>query len=130
MQQLRKIAKQLGIEIKTRPLHQNNGEYCHAAKAIYLRPGMTYTLERSVLAHELGHAVNGDQPTNNPYQHARQETRADQWAATALITQEQYQAAEQTHDGHIGAIASELQVIPRLIHAYQQTLSKQLTGAI
>ena len=56
-------------------------------------PGMSARTDRSVLAHELGHAVLGHtsrRPT--PRSVARQERQADEWAARLLITPAAYAA--------------------------------------
>lgn len=45
----------------------------------------TQVARRSVLAHELGHAVRGDLPCGSDLLDARQECAVDRWAARQLI---------------------------------------------
>ena len=54
--------------------------------------------------------------------HAKQERRADEWAALRLINLEDYRHAETMHDGHAGAMALELGVMRSIVEAYQRVL--------
>lgn len=99
-----------------------DGEYIHQRRLIRLRAGMTQRLHRSVLAHECAHAVFGDEPTMFGPANAKQERRADEWAALRLIHHDDYRAAEQLHHGHAGAIAHDLGVVRSIIEAYQRVL--------
>ncbi|CAQ04527.1 ImmA/IrrE family metallo-endopeptidase [Corynebacterium urealyticum] len=46
---------------------------------------MSITQYRSTLAHELGHAYYGDEPTGNGHYDQGQEARTDEYAARLLI---------------------------------------------
>ncbi|GFK18911.1 hypothetical protein KbCgl_14830 [Corynebacterium glutamicum] len=87
-------------------------------RIITIREGMGHRKARSTLAHEMGHAVHDDQPAPDARAYARQEARADRWAAGALITQEQYRAAEALVGSHPGALALELGVTTHIIHTW------------
>ncbi|MBW1639287.1 ImmA/IrrE family metallo-endopeptidase [Microbacterium resistens] len=116
------LADALGLTIEYYPLARRNGEYRHDLRRIRLRDGMTIRQERSTLAHELAHAVFADVPSPYGPVTAKQERRADEWAALRLITTDAYRAAEERWNGHLGAIAYDLAVTSRLVKAYQGLL--------
>lgn len=118
------IANALGVRVTHVSLRGRDGEYRHDLKRIRLQEGMTLRMERSILAHELGHAVFGDVPSKFGPVNAKQERRADEWAALRLITPDAYRAAEANWDGHISAMAYDLCVISRLVEAYQRVLQR------
>lgn len=118
------MADALGVSVEHTPLARRDGEYRHDLKLIRLREGMTLRLERSILAHELGHAVFGDVVSKHGPVNAKQERRADEWAALRLITPQAYAAAEERWHGHVGAIAYDLGVISRLVTTYQGLLTR------
>lgn len=95
MQNLLDMADALGVTIDYVELHMRDGEYRHDLRRIRLREGMTPRKERSVLAHELAHAIWGDVPSKFGPINARQERRADEWAALQLIAPEAYRESEQ-----------------------------------
>lgn len=112
----------LGLVFEYWPLVNRNGEYRQDLRRIRLREGMTLRQERSALAHELAHAVYEDVPSSLRRMTAKQERRADEWAAQRLITPDAYRASEQQWSGHVGAIAYDLGVTSRLVTAYQGLL--------
>jgi Zn-dependent peptidase ImmA (M78 family) len=117
------IAALLGVRIEYALLPPDrDGEYRHKHKVIRLRRGMASRLHRSVLAHELAHAVFDDRPSRFGPVHAKQERRADEWAALRLIRHDEYRAAEELHAGHPGAIAQELGVVLSIVEAYRSLL--------
>jgi hypothetical protein len=99
-----------------------DGEYVHQLRTVRIRPRLSARLHRSVLAHETAHAVFGDEPTMFGPLNAKQERRADEWAALRLIHHDDYKRAEHIHHGHAGAIAHELGVVRRIVEAYQRIL--------
>lgn len=99
-----------------------DGEYLHRRRLIRLQRGMPHRLRRSVLAHECAHAVFGDEPSRFGPRAAKQERRADEWAALRLIDVDEYKTAERIHTGHIDAIALELDVTADLVEAFQRIL--------
>lgn len=110
------------LEYSTQLRGDRDGEYVHQRRVVRLRPGMTARLHRSVLAHETAHAVFADEPTFFGPVNAKQERRADEWAALRLITHEDYKRAELIHHGHVGAIAHDLGVVRSIVDAYQRVL--------
>jgi Zn-dependent peptidase ImmA (M78 family) len=121
--QLEEMVTALGLRIEYAALPPDrDGEYRPKHRVIRLRRGMPSRLHRSVLAHELAHAVFGDEPTHFGPRHAKQERRADEWAALRLIAHEDYRHAEAVRDGHPGAIAVDLGVVRSIVEAYQRIL--------
>jgi hypothetical protein len=122
-QHLSDLAEQAGITIEYAQLRAGrDGEYLHAQRLIRLRLGMSARLHRSVLAHELGHAAFGDVPSKFGPVHAKQERRAEEWAALRLINLEDYRHVESVHAGHLGAMALELGVMRSIVEAFSNVL--------
>lgn len=122
---LQDLAHQADVRIEyARLRHGHDGEYHHDQKLIRLRPGMNARLHRSVLAHELGHAAFDDQPTRFGPAHAKQERRAEEWAALRLITPADYRHVEELHAGHPGAMALELGIMKSTLTAFQNLLAR------
>jgi IrrE N-terminal-like domain len=118
------MADALGVTVEYAKLATRNGEYRHDLKRIRLRDGMTIRQERSVLAHELAHAVFADVPSKFGPVSAKQERRADEWAALRLITPAAYRASEEAWDGHPAAIAYDLGVTTKLVTAFRRVLER------
>lgn len=119
------LAEQAGVAIEyARLANGRDGEYIHRRKLIRLRTGMSARLHRSVLAHELAHAAFADVPSRFGPVHAKQERRAEEWAALRLIDLDDYRHFEQIHQGHAGAIALDLGVMRSIVHAYQAMLAR------
>lgn len=119
------LAAQAGVAIEYADLPADrDGDYCERTRVVRLRPGMHARRHRSVLAHELGHAAFGDTPSRFGPVHAKQERRADEWAALRLIHIDDYRHVEALHDAHAGAMAVELGVLRRIVIAYQRVLAR------
>lgn len=118
------MADALGVRVEWVELTGRDGEYRHDLKRIRLRAGMTLRKETCAFAHELAHAVWGDVPSRFGPVNAKQERRADEWAALLLIAPERYRSAEEHWDGHIGAIAYDLGVTTKIVRAFQRVLSR------
>src|SRR5699024_11029458 len=83
---LHALADRLGVHVQW----HTGGPKClwvSTHRIITIRDGMGHRKTRCTLAHELGHAVHNDQPAPDERTYRRQETRADRWAAGALITE-------------------------------------------
>lgn len=120
---LEAIAAMIGVRIEYAMLPPDrDGEYRWKHNVIRLRRGMTARLHRSVLAHELAHAVFGDVPSRFGPVHLKQERRAEEWAALRLIDRHEYRRAEAMHEGHAGAMAVELGVVRSVVEAYRTLL--------
>lgn len=123
--QLLDFADALGVMIDYRRLRDDrDGQYIHARKVIHLRPGMHARLHRSVLAHELAHAVFGDVPSKFGPVNAKQERRAEEWAALRLVDHDEYRYLEAAYDGRPAGIALELGVMTSIVEAYQGLLQR------
>lgn len=81
-----RCAEELGVTIR----HLNPGRgrvatYLHRHRVILIRPGLDLAVQRSAVAHELGHAAHGDfAPYGQPFT-SEQEHAADEWATSLLI---------------------------------------------
>lgn len=122
---LHDLCGQAGVAVEYGRLRDGrDGEYIHAKRLIRLREGMHSRLHRSVLAHELGHAAFGDVPSKFGPVNAKQERRAEEWAALRLINLDDYRHLEAIHNGHPGAIAIDLGVMRSIVVAFQGLLTR------
>jgi Zn-dependent peptidase ImmA (M78 family) len=121
--QLLRLVEERGLRVVERP-GVTRGGFDPAGRVIRLAPGMSVRTTRSVLAHELGHAVLAHAPTEHPLTRGRQERQADAWAARLLITPQAYAAAEAIHGPHPASLAFELDVTVELVTAYQELLAR------
>lgn len=126
---LHRIAYSMGLRLKR---HDGGlpAWYDHKSRTISTRRGMSATLYRSSLAHELGHAHYGHMPPQDPVEYRYQERLADEYAARLLITPQEYRRAE-TEVGHWPeAIADELEVTAHLVEVWQRLWqARRITGA-
>ena len=122
--ELEQLAETLGITVEDDHhghLHPGDlGGYIHHNRLILLDPTLGAVNRRCTLAHELAHALRGDEPTGNPHFDARSERAADYMAAEMLISRAEYELAERLHDGHEGAIARELGVTRHLLATWKK----------
>ncbi|GGH33926.1 ImmA/IrrE family metallo-endopeptidase [Microbacterium album] len=121
MQQLLALADELGLTVIE---HRGRkvGGYHDGSRTVRLNPHMPRRLARSVLAHELGHAVHGHTPTIFGPQHARQERAAFEWAARLLIDRDAFAEVERLRDGHSPSMAYDLDVTVEIVDAYKGML--------
>ncbi|MFB4350304.1 ImmA/IrrE family metallo-endopeptidase [Microbacterium sp. CR_7] len=116
------------VETHGLPLVERAGRSCGGyepnSATIRVAPGMSARTTRSVIAHELGHAMLGHEHTHDPTERARQERRADEWAARLLITPAAYAEAEAARDGHAASMAFDLEVTVDLVLAYRRLLRR------
>ncbi|UOQ60344.1 ImmA/IrrE family metallo-endopeptidase [Leucobacter rhizosphaerae] len=126
MEALYDYAMELGVQVEFTDLRhlRRNGDYCHELKLIRLQDGMTPRKTRHTFGHELGHATMGDEPSMLPHIHQRQEDRADEWAAHFLIDPDAFRESEQRHNGKVDAMAVDLYVLDKTIHAFKRTLNR------
>jgi len=113
---LHAVAEQMGVRL-VRHTTGPKGYYIHRLRTISTRRGMSMTQYRSTLAHELAHAHYGDEPTIGIFD-AKQERRADLWAANLLIDPDHFRAEYIWHRGNIGGIADELEVTHHLLEVW------------
>ena len=105
-------AERLGIHVVYGRLRTANGLWLPEHRTIVLKPRMRALVERTVLAHELGHVCLGhldDRP--------KHELQADRFAARHLIHPDRLrEVAACTPDPAQWAL--ELQVTPRVLETY------------
>ncbi|GAB2457827.1 ImmA/IrrE family metallo-endopeptidase [Xylanimonas ulmi] len=123
-------ARERGVDVKYGNLGRRRGEYRHGPRLIVLNPHMSGVLQRSTLAHELGHAHRGDEWTDDPRELAARERLADEYAARLLVSPVEYALAERLHGQHTGAIARELDVAVYVVEAWQRLLRRGATPAL
>lgn len=123
MHLLLRLAEEHGVRIVERP-GRTRGGFEPASRTIRISPGMSARTTRSVLAHELAHAVLGHETSTLPSVRRQQERQADEWAACRLITPRAYAEAEATRGPHLASLAFELDVTIELIQAYQRRLER------
>ena len=114
-------AASLGLVVVTFQLPPDwRGAYSHEKKTIYLTPGMSSREERSTLAHEVAHAMAGDEFGGMDYFTAKQENRANLLASRALIDFQEYQRAERLHGYHVPSLAQELNVTEFILRFWRR----------
>lgn len=74
-------AESMRIHVEYHPLKTALGLWIPERQSIFIKPGLSGLMERSVLAHELVHLEFNDPPGHNP----RYEHRANRIAAQRLI---------------------------------------------
>lgn len=119
MNDLLQLADEVGVRVMWRDLGRRRGEYRAGPRLITLNPRLPGLLQRSTLAHELGHHHHGDEWTDDPRALAARERRANAYAAQLLITPAGYAAAERLVGPHPGALARELDVALYVLQAWQ-----------
>lgn len=114
------IALQWASRIHDRPLPDKlEGVYDAEHNEIILSDKLSPVQRRCVLAHEISHAKHHDIGCKTD---AYTEQRADVEAAKMLISQVEYQTAENIYDGDEILMAKEMNVMPWIIQAYKQWL--------
>lgn len=121
MQELLSLADELGIIVVERRGLRLGG-YHDRSSTIRLNPDMPRRVARSVLAHEIAHHVFADQHSQYGPVNAKQERRADEWAALHLIRPEAFAEAEQHRNGHGPSMAFDLSVTVEIVEAFKRVL--------
>lgn len=120
---LLKLAEDLGLTVIERRGLKLGG-YHHGSTSIRLNPDLPRRVARSVLAHEIAHHVFGDVPTVYGPARAKQERRADEWAALHLIDPHRFAEVEKIRGNHPASIAYDLDVTVELVTAFQRVLTR------
>lgn len=123
------LAEEHGLRIVER-VGRTRGGFEPVTRTIRIEPGMSARTTRSVLAHELGHAILGHVPSTLASVRRQQERQADEWAACRLITHHAYAQAEEVRGPHPASLAFELDVTIELVLAYQRRLQGGGTTAV
>ncbi|WP_257202982.1 ImmA/IrrE family metallo-endopeptidase [Corynebacterium cystitidis] len=115
--ELHAYAETIGVHL-TKHTGGVKGYYLDSSRTISTRRGLSIQAYKSTLAHELGHATHRDRPTGNGHFDQRQEVRADQFAANLLIDSHSFWDAVRWHQGHLPAVADELEVTRHILRVY------------
>ncbi|MBT2486885.1 MULTISPECIES: ImmA/IrrE family metallo-endopeptidase [unclassified Microbacterium] len=125
MHLLLRLAEEHSVRVVERT-GATRGGFDPTTGTIRVQPGMSARTTRSVLAHELAHAVLGHAPATSPAVREQQERQADEWAARLLISPRAYAQAEDLRGPHLASLAFELDVTIELVVAYQRRLQTEL----
>lgn len=114
---LHRLAERMGVRLRR---HDGGpkGFYIDELRTITTRRGLSIAEYRSTLAHELAHAHFRDVPCRDPVRHARQERRADLWAAHLLLDDCDVATTLTIHDHHRGPAAHDLEVTVHLLDTF------------
>lgn len=123
MEALLRLLEENGLHLVERRGRRPSG-YEPRTATIRVTPGLSARATSSVIAHELGHAMLGHTPTADPSIRARQERRADEWAARLLIDADAYAEAERARGTHPASLAYDLGVTVEIVTAYQRLLRR------
>lgn len=117
-------AQSLGISIVYMTLPDSwRGAYSLHQNTIYLVSKMSKREERSTLAHEVAHALAGDEFSDFTFLTEKQEMRANLLAASNLIEPSEYRSAERLVGSHIPSLAHELNVTEFIVHFWQKWIA-------
>lgn len=106
-------ADALGITVSEYPLRTDNGLWIPDQKLILIRPRLKRVLHRSVLAHEVAHALLAHRDTS-----AKNEVGANRLAAEHCIDRDHLIDLMQWRPDHPAAWSDELQVSHELLRVY------------
>lgn len=123
MHDLLRLADELGLVVVEKRVAHASG-YLPGDHTIALTPRMPRRTGRSVLAHEIAHHVLEHRPTEFGPIRKRQEREANEWAACHLISHEAYSEVERLRDGHIEAMAHDLDVATELAIVFRSMLAR------
>lgn len=124
---LHQIAYGLDVTL-THHDHGPLGWYSPKQRRISTRRGLAVWDYKTILAHELGHAVNDDHFINHLRFNDRQERRADEYAAELLIKPQQLHDLALWHRNDMNSLAADLEVTPHLLTVYLDTHPLELEG--
>ncbi|RAV34750.1 ImmA/IrrE family metallo-endopeptidase [Corynebacterium heidelbergense] len=114
---LHDLAYRLGITLG----HHHGGPkawYSASTRRISTRWWLPVWEYKSSLAHELGHAIHGDQRLDHGHFSQMQERRADRFAAELLIDPDQLADLALWHVDDLDCLAADLEVTPHLLAVY------------
>lgn len=113
----------LGVEIEYCDLPSDrDGDTDVEARHMRLQWDLRPRTHRCTVVHELAHVVFGDVPSMFGPVNAKQERRADEWAAKFLIDLEEFRRAEELCFGRTESMAVALFVTTDLIEAFRRLL--------
>ena len=116
LDQLLRHCADMGLEVEWCDLGEyRRGDYCDELRVIRLNSRLTVAQATATTAHEIGHATFGDRCST-----AAIERRAWEYGASLAVSRHEYAAAEALVGPHVGALAAELEVTPKLIEAWRR----------
>jgi Zn-dependent peptidase ImmA (M78 family) len=110
-------ADELGLRVEEQTLRTTHGLYIPGRDLVILKRGVSHTVARCVLAHEIQHYLAGDRRVPSLPWTIRQERRADLAAARRLIDPNALFDLQRSTDD-AGVWAYELQVTGDILLAY------------
>lgn len=114
-------AAALGLRVERQDLPGDlNGEI-RSDGTILLNADRRLSVQREVLAHEIGHHVHGHDQSADRHDHERTERQADTYAARLLISPMLYRRAEAIVGTDPRLLAAELEVSRRLVTLWQDS---------
>jgi hypothetical protein len=125
MDELIAHAESLGMAIKWCDLGRRAGEVRSTGLTL-LNHRKSETTQRIALAHEIGHWVHGH-GWSAMHDVPRDELQADVHAAHLLVSPVDYALAERLHDGHLGAIARELDIDTHIAQTWRDHVLRRST---
>ena len=122
------VADRLGVMVEFADLGQRHGEYRDGVVTIH--EGRPDTVQRIILAHELGHHWFSHRRTTDRWTRAHQEREADEFAARLLVSRLDYQWAERLYGPSVGAVAAELEVPARFVERLRDVTNRGDWGPV
>jgi Zn-dependent peptidase ImmA (M78 family) len=120
--QMRRYADSLGISVCSRNLPKDFEGFYHAKTGmIIVDRGMTYTMKRCALTHELVHWSHNDDSCTG-VMGARMEQRTRRETAALLIPQLEYATLENIYEGEPYPMAAELNVTEQVLKDYRELI--------
>jgi len=117
-------ASEMGLHVKFTNLGRRAGEVRRSG-LVLINDRKSAITQKVALAHEMGHwHHNHDWSAAHDVPH--DERQADAFAARLLIPPDEYALAEKLYDGHVGAIARELEVTTPIVQALRDVVLRRV----
>lgn len=127
MDELIAHAESLGMNVKWGDLGRRSGQVQRSGLTV-INHRKSETTQRIALAHEIGHWVHGH-GYSAMHDVPRDELQADIHAARLLISPVDYALAERIHEGHVGAIARELDLDSHIVTIWRDHVLRRTTAS-
>ncbi|SDG21211.1 protein of unknown function [Cellulosimicrobium cellulans] len=117
-------ASEMGLRVKFANLGRRTGEVRRSG-LVLINERKSAIVRKVALAHEMGH-WHHNHDWSAAHDVERDERQADAYAARLLIRPDEYALAERLYDGHVGAIARELEVTTPIVHALRDVVLRRV----
>lgn len=117
-------ASEMGLHVKFANLGRRTGEVRRSG-LVLINERKSAIVRKVALAHEMGH-WHHKHDWSAAHDVERDERQADAYAARLLIHADRYALAEQLYDGHVGAIARELEVTTPIVQALRDVVLRRV----